>query len=137
MSTAHPSQLKTPFERSVDHYLAGLLNVSTGPSHACKECMESSPLPDGAACPHCGEVLDEDSDEMQSWYDCASEGGFSSSQCDSCGSRLGGNRYSAHAWRGPTGKGRDSWEEELIHLSVCGDCLCYLANGDVPKNWEG
>lgn len=62
------------------------------------------------------------------------EGSFSWSQCDSCGSTLGGNRYAAHGFVPdesdlPTG--------EVVHLDICEDCLCFHANGDIPENWEG
>lgn len=55
------------------------------------------------------------------------EGGFSWSSCDACGSHLGGQRYSAHAF---TEKG------ERLHLEVCEDCLVFIANGDEPASWE-
>ena len=53
---------------------------------------------------------------------------FSWRPCECCGSALGGDRYDAH--------GVDS-EGEIVHFSICVDCLCYLANGDIPEQWEG
>lgn len=52
------------------------------------------------------------------------EGGFSWQSCECCKSSLGGNRYAAHGFV----------DGELCHLDVCEDCLCYLANGDLPAN---
>ena len=54
------------------------------------------------------------------------EGGFSWHPCEACGSSLGGNRYTAHAI---------DENGDLVHFSVCEDCLCYIANGDEPENW--
>lgn len=84
------------FTERVEANLKGIEHVSTGYALGCNCCPE----------------LDED------------EGGFSWSSCASCGSTLGGNRYSAH---GIVEGGR------LIHLEVCEDCLCFLANGDEPE----
>lgn len=54
------------------------------------------------------------------------EGSFSRSQCDGCGSTLGGDRCPASAW--PTVNG---WEPVESHnLNVCIDCVAYLANGE-------
>ena len=53
---------------------------------------------------------------------------FSWSQCDGCGSSLGGDRTES------TGIDEDG---ESISLDLCIDCVMYLANGDEPENWEG
>lgn len=55
--------------------------------------------------------------------------GFSWSPCESCGSHLGGHRY------------RVSWfdledRDEHGAGTVCVDCACYIANGDVPDGEE-
>ena len=55
------------------------------------------------------------------------EGHFSKSPCETCGATLAGMRYSAHALH----------DSELIHLSACEDCALYIANGQLPDNWEG
>lgn len=54
------------------------------------------------------------------------EGGFSWNQCAVCGSRLGGNRYTWHAW---TCTGSTAIDSELVHGTCCADCVAWLANG--------
>ena len=53
------------------------------------------------------------------------EGGFSWSSCDLCDSGLGGDRHDAALIEAGT-------DREPIDLSVCVDCLMFLANGDLP-----
>ena len=50
--------------------------------------------------------------------------GFSWQVCDLCGA-LPGERYTATAF--------DTEMSEYCGLSVCLDCLCYIANGDLPE----
>lgn len=66
-------------------------------------------------------------------FDCTERGlteegggaqGFSWRPCETCGSRLGGDREAAHYL--------DS-DREINHVSVCIDCLHYIANGDIPE----
>jgi hypothetical protein len=52
------------------------------------------------------------------------EGGFSWHGCEVCRSSLGGTRYAAHGF---------AEDGSVLHYDVCADCLCYLANGDVPE----
>lgn len=66
--------------------------------------------------------------------DCAtqtvlSEGSFSWNGCDICGSKLGGTMEPWH-WVDP--------KTNIIQHGehACVDCVCYLANGDVPKGDE-
>jgi hypothetical protein len=59
--------------------------------------------------------------------DGADDLGFSWSSCDLCRSGLGGDRYAATAL--PKNPAENS---DYIPLEVCGDCLCFIANGDVP-----
>ena len=54
------------------------------------------------------------------------EGYFSWSPCESCGSHLGGDRYDVAWWSED-----DSGDEGTG--SVCVDCYCYIANGDIPE----
>lgn len=68
-----------------------------------------------------------DRGEMESTRQCADEGGFSWAGCDSCGSSLGGNLSPAH-YIGDAG--------EIVHCSVCVDCMMYHANGDLPEGEE-
>ena len=95
--------------------------IAPGTVRDCYECTQ-------------GEEIDSDDDQALQAYD---EGGFSWSSCDSCGSRLGGNRYNAHAIHkeafGPDAKRPN----DTHHIDICADCLCFHANGDIPENWEG
>ena len=99
------------FTESVDTYLEGIECVSAGACPGCEEC----------------ELGNVDSMESPEW-DQANEGSFSWSQCETCGSRLGGDRFPSHGF---------SEDGEIVHLDVCVDCLIYLANGDEPEEWEG
>ena len=49
---------------------------------------------------------------------------FAWSQCDSCGSALGGDRLTAYGL---------SDDMEPIELSICVDCVMYHANGELPN----
>lgn len=87
---------------------------------------------DCTACDGTGETpLDDISDEdMEVW----GEPSFSHSECDSCGSTLGGDRYPAHAIM------RDSFGKpeapgQIWHIDICVDCLMFHANGELP-DWE-
>ena len=56
---------------------------------------------------------------------------FSWSDCDLCGA-LAGSRHHATAYP------KDfQAKTDYIALEVCGDCLCWIANGDVPEFLEG
>jgi len=62
--------------------------------------------------------------------DCSDETYFSWGRCCCCDSRLGGDRNDCHGIDRETG--------ELCHIGgACVDCVCFLANGDIPENWEG
>lgn len=95
---------------TVDRYLKGLEHVSTGPCPGCGECLE----------------CDDPEDPSDEWHDLAGEPHFSWHPCECCGSGLGGDRHPAH------GVDHDG---EIVHLSICTDCLLYLANGEEP-NYE-
>lgn len=56
------------------------------------------------------------------------ESSYSNARCDCCGLYLSGDRYVAH---------HVTADSKVSHLEICGDCLCYLANGDIPEIWEG
>ena len=62
--------------------------LSTGVIESCEECSELSDEPF-----------------------------FSWSECNNCGSTLGGDRYVVH--------GRDK-DDKIIHLEVCTDCIIFL-----------
>lgn len=99
------------FKAAVAHYLKGLDAVSPGPCPGCEDC---------------GLVDVDTMDDPR--YEEAGEGGFSWQQCDSCGSTLGGDRSPAHCYNPDT--------KTILHLDVCVDCVMYLANGDVPEEWN-
>ncbi len=56
--------------------------------------------------------------------------GFSSLRCDLCGG-LAGDRHAVTALPDNPAENHD-----YVALSVCGDCLCFIANGDVPDLLE-
>jgi hypothetical protein len=138
--------------RAVEHYLAGLEPACAGASPGCSECGLDAT--DCAACDGTGLCQECNGEEPcdtcegsgecypcagtgetepdEEARQCADEGSFSWSQCDACGSTLGGDRYPAHALS-PERLGRS---EHWIHLDVCSDCLLFLANGDVPEDWR-
>jgi len=59
------------------------------------------------------------------------EAGFSRSQCDSCGSTLGGDRLAA------VGLYHDDGGQLVdIDMEVCVDCAMYHANGELPEEWH-
>lgn len=108
------------YTKAVEQCMDGLTHESVGVCPDCETCAEDF----GFCCVHAlnaeiesGEVVDD--------------GGFSQSDCDTCGSSLYGARYSAHAVLD------SSKDREVIHLSVCVDCMQYIANGDKPESWEG
>lgn len=57
--------------------------------------------------------------------------GFSWNDCDLCGG-LAGDRHAVTALPDNPAENHD-----YVALSVCGDCLCFIANGDVPDWLEG
>jgi hypothetical protein len=97
------------FAERVEHYLKGIEHVSTGPCPGCDECG-------------LGDVEDMASPD----YESAGEPSFSWSDCDCCGSSLGGDRHPAHG----------TYHGDLIHLDVCTDCVMYLEYGDEPTPQE-
>ena len=54
---------------------------------------------------------------------------FSHQDCDLCGAKPGARTY-ATAWRRDE-DGRLA-EGDYVPLEICGDCACWIANGDVP-----
>lgn len=53
--------------------------------------------------------------------------GFSRTECDLCGA-LAGDRYAATALPDNPAENKG-----YVPLSVCGDCLQYIANGELPE----
>jgi len=115
------------FEESVEYQLEGIEAVSSGGILAdCDGC-------ETALIAECTQCCDPDAKVCY----CHDEGHFSWQSCDSCGSNLGGDRHDGHGLIPKPGP----WVNpligaELIHLSMCTDCLCYHANGDVPEDWS-
>ena len=60
------------------------------------------------------------------------ESSFSWSQCDSCGTTLGGDRSPASMIPHDFKAGDDT----IIDVSICVDCVLAWANGDTPENWR-
>jgi len=114
--SADASASPAEFENAVQVGTDGLKAVSTGLCPGCPDCLEDhSDLTPGRfeAGIGDGSIFEEP------W--------FSWSPCECCGSTLGGDRVSAH--------GVDA-NGEIIHFSACVDCMCYLANGDLPEDWQ-
>lgn len=53
---------------------------------------------------------------------------FSFSQCESCGSRLGGSRHEASTYHRET--------KEVLELRICPDCVVFHAYGELPEGEE-
>lgn len=66
----------------------------------------------------------------------ADEGSFSWSDCDACGTSMGGDRYPAHWIYRRSAEGTLPARESIEHEMVCQDCLLFSANGDLPGEWH-
>ena len=106
----------TDFEKAFFDGLGSLKFESTGFCCGCPECRDNHSIED--------EATDRELWENGSIED---EGHFSWEPCELCGSHLGGDRYAAHAV---------DKDDEIVHFDVCVDCVMYMANGDLPENWE-
>ncbi len=91
------------FEANVAHNCEGLETVAIG-------CL-------GAECEHANGDTEHICETSFSWSD-----------CDSCGSTLGGDRSEAHGLYRD-----DSGELQTVEMSVCVDCMMYHANGELPQ----
>lgn len=95
------------YQETVEHYLKGLEAISTGPCPGCEECG-----------------IPEDAEEY------SEEPWFSWHPCEICGSTLGGNRESWHAWIPATNIPGDVHEHgKIVHGTCCEDCVYYLNYG--------
>lgn len=111
------------FVKAFEQGAEGLHYLSAGGALAdCPDCFDVSDC-DGSAC--------GSSDPGVVCY-CGDEGSFSWSGCELCGSTFGGDRYDGHAFVRPDDESDPSI---LVHVSMCCDCLFYVANGDVPEEW--
>jgi hypothetical protein len=89
--------------------------VSTG---LCPDCIE------------CAELFGVSIDELNQGIendDIFDEGSFSWYPCDDCNTNLGGDSFIAH--------GIDK-DENLIHFTVCLDCLMELNGYTIDKNGD-
>ena len=135
------------FTDAFEHYTEGM-QVAPGASRGCPDCMLEEDV--AVTCSSCGHSESYDMSELmtggetlivcctdfkldaekrmtdEEYYALANEANFSSTQCDGCGSNMGGDRHPAHTLL----------EKEWIHIEVCTDCLMYIANGDEPVEGE-
>jgi hypothetical protein len=98
----------------VEYYLKGLEHVSCGPCPGCAECESIFNLS--------GKEFEEALESGQIF----DEGSHSSGSCDACGTTQGGKRYMAHGLSGA----------DILHFSVCTDCLFYITYGEEPEPEE-
>lgn len=103
--------LATEWVEHVERNLRGIEAFSPGVCHACETCNPDS--------------LDEDTFNET----VTEEGSFSWSECDSCDTNLGGDRYAAHGMVDDPGN-------PLRHFEICADCVAYHVNGDIPESDE-
>ncbi len=109
------------FTGSIERNLRGVEFFSVGACPGCPDCgLENRP------CRHCDGDGTGETEPSEHDRECADEGGFSWSPCESCGSTFGGNRYPAHG----------VIDGRRYHFHVCADCLSYHANGDEPDAWH-
>ena len=67
--------------------------------------------------------------------DSANDNEFSWSDCDSCGSHLGGSRHEATLFVPKYDSRKRRRKDTAIKCMICCDCLCFHANGDEPEDW--
>jgi hypothetical protein len=107
------SKQEKEYMESVEHNTKGMNALSSGYCPTCSECAS---------------MLGMDQKEFDEAYEngtICDEGGFSRYGCDICGSSLGTTVYSYH------------WLDENNDIQhgegMCQDCVCYIANGDIPQ----
>ena len=104
------------FTDAIERNLSGIEFVSTGISPGCKTCMANLGFKSLRALNRAwesGEIADEAS--------------FSWRPCQSCGSRLGGDREPLHG----------VIDEKIYHWDgACVDCILYINNGQEPEDWK-
>lgn len=132
------------YEKSFAHHTKGLQFLSVGACPGCRECGLKTeyvllPTRDTFDTEEEAREAMEPGDTLEirepSEHDVsnADEGGFSWSECDFCGSTLGGDRYPAHGILAPTPEEAQKPGTKIEHFRVCGDCLQYVANGELPE----
>lgn len=107
----------TPFEQAINRNWHPVhFTIAPGTATSCPECFWGLDDEERA------NLSDEDA---QAW----DEGSFSHSQCESCNSTFGGDRFPAHAIEHHP-------NTHTYHIEICVDCLIYHANDDLPKEWS-
>lgn len=126
------------FVLAIDANTEGLTAVSTGPCPGCETCRNEYGVKVPCECKGEAEKYCDACDDKgvrpptmaefeEQWHsdELCCEGFFSWQGCDLCGSPLGGN---FELWHAVDANG------EIIHgENACVDCVCYLANGDLPE----
>lgn len=108
--------VEDPFVVAFEKNTKGLHAISSGFSAHCEDCRDSHDI----CCEHRAKFAMESNEIVD-------EPSFSWRSCETCGSRLAGDRQAGHAL--------DS-NDDLVHLNMCTDCILYVANGDLPENWR-
>jgi len=141
------------FVEAIERNTQGLTAVSTGPCPGCEQCRdeygvkvrcecqdkpenEGEPDPDCDDCDGKGVRLPTMAEFEEQWSSgkAISEGEFSHSGCDLCGSTLGGTFEPWHACLPVVDAAGQLVRYEIIHGDrACVDCVMYLANGDLPE----
>ena len=116
-------QQQAAFLKAIEENTAGMDLVSPGLSCLCPDCRRAYDYDTIAGF--------ERAIQSQAAID---EGSFSHAACDTCGSKLGGNRYAAHAYIMLDGK--SDLDVGPYHFDICVDCLQYFANGTLPASWR-
>lgn len=103
------------FTEAVERGSEGLKYFSVGLCSSCIHCQSDTGLDEAALASALenGGVQDE---EFFSW-----------DPCELCGTGVGGNRDTVHA----VDKNGD-----IVHLTICIDCVLYISNGDEPEYWN-
>ena len=104
------------YTKAVERNCKGLKGVNPGSAACCPICLDKFGIEDNGDIDAMQEQIYENEESSFSWH-----------QCDTCGSRLGGDRSNGH--------GFDD-NGEVVHLSMCVDCVMFFANGDEPESWE-
>ena len=114
------------YTKAVEHYCEGLKDVNPGSVACCPICLDEFGIEveDGFIVKDNVPYFDQDAAQDIMYQE---ETSFSRQQCDTCGSQLGGDRSNGH--------GFDN-NDEVVHLSMCVDCVMFFANGDEPETWE-
>lgn len=127
MNTRRTSDYVSAFERGTKD----LATISSGFNAKCPKCLRGygyRDTEDGN-----GNVIvsaESKAGEDQESGRLPDEASFSWRACDTCGTTLGGDREYGHAL--------DS-RMDIVHLSMCADCVMFIANGDIPDDeteWE-